>query len=258
MLTLQGVSKSFGTARALAPTDLHVPRGSTTVLIGTSGCGKSTILRISAGLLWPDSGSVSIDATPLHHDNVLALRQRLGFVIQDGGLFPHLSARQNVNLMARYLGWDRPRVDTRLAELADLTRFPTNALDRYPAQLSGGQRQRVALMRALMLDPDVLLLDEPLGALDPITRADLQQDLKQIFQSLHKTVVLVTHDLGEAAFFGTELVLMRDGTIVQRGSLEEMLRTPADPFVTRFINAQRSPLAALAAPAEETHVQPPR
>jgi osmoprotectant transport system ATP-binding protein len=257
MLTLQGVSKSFAATRALAPTDLHVPRGSTTVLIGTSGCGKSTLLRIIVGLIWPDTGTVTIDGTSLHVDNVRALRHRMGYVIQDGGLFPHLSARQNVTLMAGYLGWERARIDERLAELADLTRFPGDALDRYPAQLSGGQRQRVALMRALMLNPDVLLLDEPLGALDPITRSDLQHDLREVFQRLHKTVVLVTHDLGEAAYLGDMLVLMREGTIVQRGSLEEMVRSPADPFVTRFINAQRSPLAALGAPAEETHVEPP-
>jgi osmoprotectant transport system ATP-binding protein len=258
MLTLQGVCKTFGTARALAPTDLHVARGSTTVLIGPSGCGKSTLLRLVAGLIWPDAGSVAIDGTPLQPDNLLAVRQRLGYVIQDGGLFPHLNARRNVALMAGYLGSEQARIDARVAELAELTRFPADALRRYPAQLSGGQRQRVALMRALMLDPDLLLLDEPLGALDPITRSDLQHDLKEIFQRLHKTVLLVTHDLGEAAFFGDMLVLMRDGVIVQRGTFDELLRAPADPFVPRFINAQRSPVAALAGPAEDTHVQPPR
>jgi osmoprotectant transport system ATP-binding protein len=126
-----------------------------------------------------------------------------------------------------------------------LTRFPAGGLERYPAQLSGGQRQRVALMRALMLDPDVLFLDEPLGALDPLIRSDLQADLRDVFRTLGKTVVLVTHDLGEAGFLGDLIVLLRGGLVVQRGTLAELVRAPADPFVTQFINAQRSPLEAL-------------
>ena len=144
--------------------------------------------------------------------------------------------------MAHYLKWDDDRITKRLHELADITRFPSDGLGRFPAQLSGGQRQRVSLMRALMLDPDVLLLDEPLGALDPLIRADLQTDLKRVFQTLKKTVVLVTHDMGEAAFFGDLIVLLREGRIVQTGTVEELVNAPADPFVTHFINAQRSPL----------------
>src|SRR5262249_10223209 len=149
---------------------------------------------------------------------------------------------RNVTLMANYLGWDPQRIEARSAELAKLTQFPTDGLQRFPAQLSGGQRQRVSLMRALMLDPDVLLLDEPLGALDPIIRSELQSDLRQIFQTLAKTVVLVTHDLGEAAFFGDTVILLRAGTIVQQGKLADLVQRPADAFVTRFINAQRSAL----------------
>ena len=147
--------------------------------------------------------------------------------------------------MARHLRWARDRQESRLRELADLTQFPHAGLDRYPAQLSGGQRQRVSLMRALMLDPDVLLLDEPLGALDPIIRSDLQTDLRRVFQTLGKTVVLVTHDLGEACFFGDLIVLLREGAIMQKGRFADLAHAPADPFVTRFINAQRSPLEAL-------------
>jgi osmoprotectant transport system ATP-binding protein len=245
MLELKGVSKNYGQAAALRPTDLTVPAGHTTVLIGPSGCGKSTLLRLMIGLIWPDTGSVRFEETPLTPDQVLHLRHRMGYVIQDGGLFPHLTARGNVALMARHLGWERHRIDTRLVELAELTRFPADGLDRYPAQLSGGQRQRVSLMRALMLDPGVLLLDEPLGALDPMIRSELQNDLRDIFQRLHKTVVLVTHDLGEAGFFGDEIVLLREGRVVQQGMLEDLVRRPAEPFVTQFINAQRSPLEAL-------------
>jgi osmoprotectant transport system ATP-binding protein len=150
--------------------------------------------------------------------------------------------------MARYLRWEANRVAKRLDELAGLTRFPPDGLDRYPVQLSGGQRQRVGLMRALMLDPDVLLLDEPLGALDPMIRAELQADLKAVFRELGKTVVLVTHDLGEAGFFGDVIVLLRGGRVVQRGTLAELVAAPAEPFVTQFINAQRGPLPAPEGP----------
>src|SRR5262249_38271351 len=135
----------------------------------------------------------------------------------------------------------RTRIDARVRELADLTRFPTDGLDRHPQQLSGGQRQRVGLMRALMLDPDALLLDEPLGALDPLVRADLQTELRGIFPSLVKSVVLCTHALGEAAFFADRVVLLRDGQIVQQGSPADLWHRPADPFVTRFVQAQRGP-----------------
>jgi osmoprotectant transport system ATP-binding protein len=239
MLELKGVSKTYGPMAAVRPTDLTVRTGATTVLIGPSGSGKSTLLRLMIGLIWPDSGSVHIDGIQLTPANVLNVRRRMGYVIQEGGLFPHLTAQGNVTLMARYLGWDDRRRSARLAELAELTRFPRDGLDRYPVQLSGGQRQRVSLMRALMLDPDVLLLDEPLGALDPVTRSELQDDLRAVFQTLGKTVVLVTHDVGEAGFFGDEIVLLRDGAVVQRGTLRDLVEKPADVFVQRFVRAQR-------------------
>jgi len=245
MLELRGVSRRFGSHQALWPIDLSIRPGRTTVLIGPSGCGKSTLLRLLIGLLRPDEGSVCLEGVEITPENVLALRRRMGYVIQDGGLFPHITAHANVDLMARYLGWKDERIASRVARLIDLTQFPRDALDRFPAQLSGGQRQRVSLMRALMLDPDLLLLDEPLGALDPMIRADLQGDLRRIFQALGKTVVLVTHDLGEAAFFADTIVLLREGRIVQEGRLEDLLRAPADPFVTRFVSAQRSPLDVL-------------
>ena len=245
MLELNGVTKTFGGVPALQPTDLIVQPGRTTVLIGPSGCGKSTLLRLMIGLIRPDSGSVRMNGTEVTPASALTLRRRIGYVIQDGGLFPHLTARGNVALMARYLGWTEERIARRLTELAELTQFPRDGLDRFPVQLSGGQKQRVALMRALLLNPDVLLMDEPLGALDPMIRSELQSDLRQIFQTLGKTVVMVTHDIGEAGFFGDVIVLLRAGLIVQQGTLEELVRSPADPFVTQFINAQRSPLEAL-------------
>jgi osmoprotectant transport system ATP-binding protein len=166
----------------------------------------------------------------------------MGYVIQDGGLFAHLTAFGNVAVMGRYFRMSNDAVSQCVRQLADLTRLPIDLLDRYPVELSGGQRQRVSLMRALMLDPSVLLLDEPLGALDPMVRHDLQTDLKAIFRELKKTVVLVTHDMAEAGFFGDPIVLLRGGRIVQQGTLADLVHHPADDFVVKFINAQRSPL----------------
>jgi osmoprotectant transport system ATP-binding protein len=239
MIELKNVSKAFNNSPALQSFNLEIAAGTTTVLIGPSGCGKSTLLRLIIGLLRPDQGQVYFEGREIAPETILSLRQKMGYVIQDGGLFPHLTASDNVTLMARHLKWDRHRIEQRLQELTAITRFPWDGLDRFPVQLSGGQRQRVSLMRALMLDPDVLLLDEPLGALDPMIRTELQTDLKGIFQKLGKTVVLVTHDLAEAAFFGNVIVLLRAGQIVQTGTLPELLKTPAEPFVTDFINAQR-------------------
>jgi osmoprotectant transport system ATP-binding protein len=241
MFALRDVTKVYEGRAALGPLTLDVPAGRTTVLIGPSGCGKSTLIRVLVGLVRPDAGTVRFDGTPVTPGTVRAARLRTGYVIQDGGLFPHLTARGNVTLMARHLGWDRPRTDARVRELTELTRFPADGLGRYPSQLSGGQRQRVGLMRALMLDPDALLLDEPLGALDPLIRADLQAELRDIFRALKKTVVLVTHDLGEAAFFADGIVLLKDGRVVQEGSTGDLWYRPADPFVTRFVQAQRGP-----------------
>jgi osmoprotectant transport system ATP-binding protein len=241
MFTLREVEKVYAGRPVLGPLSLKLPDGRTTVLIGPSGCGKSTLLRLLIGLVVPDAGAVVFDGVPVTPDTARSVRLRVGYVIQDGGLFPHLTARGNVTLMARYLGRDRAEIAGRMNELAELTRFPPEGLDRYPDQLSGGQRQRVGLMRALMLDPDALLLDEPLGALDPLVRADLQAELRDIFRALGKTVVLVTHDLGEAAFFADRVVLLRDGRIVQEGSPADLWHRPADPFVTRFVQAQRGP-----------------
>jgi len=246
MIRTESVTKLFRTEEietsALYNVTLGIQDGEFVAIMGPSGCGKSTLLRLINGLLRPDSGSITCMGIPVVPEEILSLRRKMGYVIQEGGLFPHLTARDNVTLMARYLDWSRKRIDDRLNELTDITRFPVESLDRFPTQLSGGQRQRVSLMRALMLDPDVLLLDEPLGALDPMIRADLQADLKHVFQALRKTVVLVTHDMGEAAFFGSVIVLLRDGQVVQSGAVEDFLRAPSDPFVTYFMNAQRSPL----------------
>ena len=241
MLRLVDIAKSFGIRVVLRPMSMEIPDGKTTALLGPSGCGKSTLLRVVAGLIPPNQGQVFFDGESVTQQNVQKLRQKMGFVLQDGGLFPHLTAQGNAGLLARHLGWEISRVNARVKELADLTRLPHDVLNRFPHQMSGGQRQRVGIMRALMLDPEVMLLDEPMGALDPLVRYDLQNDLKEIFRSLQKTVILVTHDLGEADFLGDDVVLLKDGRIVQQGTLEDLANRPADQFVTDFIRAQRIP-----------------
>jgi osmoprotectant transport system ATP-binding protein len=239
MIRLHNLSKSYNGKKVLQPINLEVPAGQTHVLVGQSGCGKSTLLRILMGLILPDTGHVEIDGEAVTRENALRIRHSVGYVIQDGGLFPHLTAAGNVTLVARHLGWADARITERLEELTALVHFPADGLQRYPLQISGGQRQRVGLMRALMLDPPVLLMDEPLGALDPLIRARLQSDLREIFRRLQKTVMIVTHDMAEAAYLGKEISVMRDGRIIQTGPVKELLRSPADPYVTEFISAQR-------------------
>jgi osmoprotectant transport system ATP-binding protein len=241
VIQLAGVTKRFGAVLAVQDVSLTVPRGTTHVLLGSSGCGKSTILRLILGVVPPDAGSVALDGVVVTRETRSSVVAQIGYVVQTGGLFPHLTAARNVTLPAEVRGWPPERIRLRLADLAAMVGFDTATLARHPGELSGGQRQRVSLMRALMLDPPVLLLDEPLGALDPIVRADLQTQLREIFSGLGKTVVMVTHDVAEAALFGTTISLMTRGRVVQQGSFEELARRPADPFVTVFLGAQAPP-----------------
>jgi osmoprotectant transport system ATP-binding protein len=229
-LSLRDLTKAYAGQAAIEGISLEVAPRTTLALVGPSGSGKSTVLRLVVGLLAPDRGVVLVGGTPMNEETKRTLRLQMGYVIQEGGLFPHLTAFENVALMGRELRWSSERV---------LVGLPVAWLDRYPAQLSGGQRQRVGLMRALLLDPGILLLDEPFGALDPLIRARLQEDVREIVRRLQKTALLVTHDMAEAAFLGDEIALLRDGRLVQRGPARELLERPADPFVTEFIRAQR-------------------
>lgn len=240
MVELRAVTKSIAGRTIIAETSLEVGARERLALIGPSGSGKSTLLRMMLGLVWPDGGEVRIAGHRLDARSARAVRRRVGYVIQDGGLFPHLTAEDNVGLVAQLDGWSPGRRAARIAELADLAHFPERMLGRYPRELSGGERQRVGLMRALMLEPDVILLDEPLGALDPIIRAQLQEDLLRVFEALGKCVVLVTHDMGEAAYLASSICVMRKGAVVQRGDMQALLHAPAHPFVSEFVQAQRS------------------
>jgi osmoprotectant transport system ATP-binding protein len=239
VLVLREVSRNFDGKPAVRPLSLEVTRGETTVLLGESGGGKSTLLRLMAGLLLPDSGQILLEGTPVTAASAPSLRQRMGFGLQSGGLFPHLTAADNVTLLARAqrrpAEWQRERI----AQLAALVRLDPELLSKWPAQLSGGQRQRVSLMRALFLIPAVVLLDEPLGALDPVTRGELQRELRHVFRELGTTVVLVTHDLEEAAVLGDRVALMHDGALVQVGTLEALAAHPADAWVARFLAGWR-------------------
>ena len=240
MITLSDISVSYSDVLALNNLSLHITEQRTTVLIGPSGCGKSTILRLITGLTEPDGGQLSFYNKPIDGESIRDLRLNLGYVIQEGGLFPHLTIEENLSLMPSYLKWTKDRIEERMDILMGMFHLSSSLLQRYPMEISGGQRQRVSLIRALMLDPQLLLLDEPLGALDSMIRYDLQLELKQMFSQMDKTVLMVTHDLSEAAFFADNIVLMKEGNIVQQGSFQEILDNPRDEFVRKFISAQKS------------------
>jgi osmoprotectant transport system ATP-binding protein len=240
MLALQNITKTFEGKLVLTDVNLTVPKGATHALIGSSGSGKTTLLRITLGLIPFDKGYVKINDQALSSFSPIQWADRIGYVPQDGGLFPHMSAFENVSLIAKLRGWKKQKINTRVEQLRKLVDLEPVILRQYPFEMSGGQQQRVAIMRAAMMEPDVMLLDEPMAALDPIIRRSLQQELKSIFQRLGKTVLLVTHDLGEAVFLAEQITLLHEGKIVQSGTYRDLLLRPADPFVTAFINAQRT------------------
>ncbi len=240
MLKLEHIYKTFHGKSVLTDVNLEVAAGATRALIGASGSGKTTLLRVTLGLIPFEKGYVKINDQALLSFRHFEWADRIGYVPQDGGLFPHISARQNIALIPKLRGWTRARIEARMAELRRLVDLEAADLLRFPYELSGGQRQRASIMRAAMMDPPVMLLDEPMAALDPLIRRSLQQELKAIFQRLAKTVLLVTHDLGEAVFLAEQISLLNEGRVLQTGTYRELLARPADPFVTLFINAQRS------------------
>ncbi len=240
MLALEHISKGFDGRPVLSDVSVTVPTGATHALIGSSGSGKTTLLRITLRLIQPDRGMVKIDGRPLSTFGPEAWADQIGYVPQDGGLFPHLTGRQNVALVPRLRRWTPEAIEARLLQLQTLVALDGSVLQRYPYQMSGGQKQRVAIMRAAMMDPAVMLLDEPMAALDPLIRSSLQQELKAIFHRLGKTVLIVTHDLAEAAFLAERITLLHEGKVVQSGTFRDLRLTPAAAFVTSFIKAQRT------------------
>ena len=240
MIRFHGVTKRYGEKTAVDGLDMTVENGSVCVLIGPSGCGKSTTLRMINRLLEPDEGTIEVDDKALRDYDPSSLRLRIGYVIQSVGLLPHMRVWQNIALVPRLLGWEKPRRRERADELLDIVGLdPEEYRDKYPAQLSGGEAQRVGVARALAADPPYLLMDEPFGAVDPLTRATLQQSFRDIQSRLKKTVVLVTHDLDEAIYLADRIALMRDGVLQQFGSPAEILTAPANGFVREFVGSDR-------------------
>jgi osmoprotectant transport system ATP-binding protein len=243
MIRLEAVSKTFpGSARpAVDRLDLDVPDGTTCVLIGPSGCGKTTTMRIVNRLIEPSAGRIVVEGQDVTHVDAVELRRRIGYVIQQVGLFPHMTIAQNVATVPHLLGWPGPRIAQRVEEMLSLVGLePAQFLDRYPRHLSGGQRQRVGVARALAADPPVMLMDEPFGAVDPIVRAGLQAELLGILRRLAKTVIFVTHDIDEAIRMGDLVAIMKDGRLVQCARPEALLSAPKDAFVADFVGADRA------------------
>jgi len=237
---LRGVTKRYGDTVAVDHLSFTAPAGRICVLIGPSGCGKTTSLRMVNRLIEPTSGEILIDGQNVLQDDPTELRRRIGYVIQQVGLFPHRTIGQNVATVPELLGWPVARIRARVDELLSLIGFdPARMRDRYPAQLSGGERQRVGVARAMAAEPPLMLMDEPFGAVDPIVRERLQNEFLQLQRAQGITVIFVTHDIDEAIKLGDRIAIMRAGKLVQYATPGELLARPADDFVARFVGSDR-------------------
>lgn len=241
MIEFDGVRKEYP-AGAIAVEDfsLVVPTGSITVLVGSSGCGKTTLLRMVNRMVDPVRGAVLIDGTPVSDRDPVELRRSIGYVMQSGGLLPHKTVSENIQTVAQLRGVKKTERLARVEELMQTVGLEPGLATRYPSQLSGGQQQRVGVARALAVDPNILLMDEPFGAVDPLVRADLQRELLDIQKKLAKTVLFVTHDIDEAFLLGDQVAILGTGAkLLQRGTPAEILTAPANDFVEAFIGADR-------------------
>lgn len=243
MITLDRLTKKFSTdgQYAVDGLSLTVNAGEICVLIGPSGCGKTTTMRMINRMVEPDSGRIEVGGRDVTKIDAVELRRSIGYVIQQVGLFPHMTIGENIATVPKLLGWDAPRIAKRVDELLALVHMePGLYRDRYPRELSGGQKQRIGVARALAADPPVMLMDEPFGAIDPITRALLQDEFLRILRELGKTIVFVTHDIDEAIRMGSRIAILRAGKVVQYDTPERILAQPADAFVEAFVGSDRS------------------
>jgi osmoprotectant transport system ATP-binding protein len=239
MIQVKNLVKNYGGIRAVDHLSFEVHHGETLCLIGPSGCGKSTTLKMINRLVEPDGGTIRIEQKNIHDHDPIQLRRRMGYVSQQGSLFPHWNVRQNMSLVPRLEGWDKEKTRARILELMELIRLNADPyLDKYPAELSGGEQQRISIGRALAIDPPILLMDEPFSALDPLTRIQLQNEFLEIKKMLRKTTLFVTHDLQEAFILGDHILLMDSGQVMQYGTQKDLRQRPANEFVENFINAQ--------------------
>jgi osmoprotectant transport system ATP-binding protein len=259
MIRLDHLSKRFGTRTAVHDLTLEVADGELCVLVGPSGCGKTTTMKMINRLVEPTSGRIYLDNVDVTAVDAVGLRRRIGYVIQQVGLFPHLSIAANVATVPRLLGWDKARINARVHELLELVGLdPSTYTERYPSELSGGERQRVGVARALAADPPVLLMDEPFGAIDPITRDRLQSEFLRLQGELHKTIVFVTHDIEEAVRMGDRIAILREGGVLEQyDTPAEVLGRPASPFVASFVGADRGLKRLSVTPITEVDLEKP-
>jgi len=239
MIDVSAVTKSYGNTKAVDTISFKISEGENLVLLGTSGCGKTTTLKMINRLIEPDSGSISIDGVDVSNGKPEELRRKIGYVMQNIGLFPHFTIAENIAVVPKLLHWAPEKTSKRTQELLEKFRLPEKYLQLFPHELSGGQQQRVGLIRALITDPAVLLMDEPFGALDNVTRSGIQEEFKALEEFKRKTIVMVTHDVQEAFELGDRICLMDQGKIVQIGTPKELLFNPANEFVIKFLESQR-------------------
>jgi osmoprotectant transport system ATP-binding protein len=237
-IAFERVYKSYGREEALHDIQLAFPDNVTTAVVGTSGSGKSTLLQLINGLERPSQGKIFVFGSAIDYTQLPALRRRIGYAVQGTGLFPHLTVEENITLLAVLEKWERAHIQARAEELMKLVGLPLSFAKRYPYQLSGGQQQRVGLCRAMMLNPKIFLLDEPFGALDPITRSEIHEEFLHLQNHEPRTIVLVTHDLKEALKLAQEVVILNKGRIEQMGHGEQLLQNPATEFVANFFKSQ--------------------
>ncbi len=245
MIELRGASKFFGPTAAVDDVSLQIDSGAFCVLVGPSGCGKSTALRMINAMITADRGAIEVRGKDVKDYDPIELRRGIGYVIQSVGLFPHWTVAANIAAVPQLLGWDKARIAARIDEIATTLQIDRTLLARYPRQMSGGQQQRIGVARALAADPDIILMDEPFAALDPVSRASLQGEMRRLHRESGKTIVFVTHDMNEALRLATKIVVMNKGHVVQSGTPADILLRPKDDFVRGFLGRDDLPLRLL-------------